>query len=82
MLLSLQSLFYSIIFVSVIPANCRHIPETPPEIARRNATPCSIEMDQICSTIDVSNLYSMRFTVDSFHHSGEIKGYLAVKLQK
>lgn len=60
--------------VCMSPAVC--IPVAPTETAEtaKNSTPCSIEVERICSAIDATDNYSMGLGVDKFHHTGEIKG--------
>lgn len=55
--------------------HCRTLPETTPTEIPKNSTPCSIEVEKMCSSLeeDPGN-YSMEFNTGSFRRSGEMRG--------
>lgn len=63
----------------LVPASCRHVPQTrpqtPPEaLSANSSTPCSMQVERVCSAIEMTDNYSMRLNVDQFHISGKITG--------
>lgn len=58
----------------MISVECRQLPEDDPQETPRNSTPCSIDPNRICSSIEVSENYSMQLDTRHFHDSGEIGG--------
>lgn len=69
---------YFALIVTLLPAlmmvECRQIPADTPHDFPTNSTPCSIDVERVCSSFDESVNYSMQLDVNNFHDSGEIKG--------
>ena len=66
-------LYFSVLVVSVLVADCKHLPADQIPLAR-NSTPCSMEAATICSTIQASEKYSMLLDAERLQSSGEITG--------
>lgn len=73
----MQSLSVTLLCALVISVECMHLPaDTPHDEVPRNSTPCSIDPNGVCSSISVSENYSMQLDARHFYDSGEIRGNL------
>ena len=60
-----------LIMMSVKPGNCRNLPKSE-ETA--NSSPCNNKMEDVCSSFEDSEDYSMQLKTDNFHTTGKIQG--------
>lgn len=78
----MQSLQYlAVLVLCVTFIECNHVPESGSEaptvaVDPRSLDACSIDKDSTCSSVGVSDRYSMQINVDNFYTYGEITGNL------
>ena len=72
----MQPLSVTLLCALVVSAvQCLHLPAGTTSEIPRNSTPCSIsDPGAVCSSIDVSENYSMQLDASRFHDSGQIEG--------